>query len=140
MERNRKPCYGKSIAPKSFVSRVIKTVLINMTSCFTKKWLLQLLWQRHISTYSKVYIPHSQSFNSHCFMDWLRGNIITNSTLPNYRTNNSNCENKRFHFNFILSKSSKNVGLLEYTNFMNGPLENFYVMRVTFNNDKFRTF
>ena len=37
MEGNRKPCYAKSIAPKSFVSRVIKTVLINMTSCFTKK-------------------------------------------------------------------------------------------------------
>ena len=73
-------------------------------------------------------------------MDWLRGNIITNSTLPNYRTNNSDCENKRFYFNFILSKSSKNVGLLENTNFMNGPLENFYVMSVTFNNGKFRTF
>ena len=39
MERNGKPCYGNNIAPKSFVIRVIRTSLINMTvpSYFTKK-------------------------------------------------------------------------------------------------------
>ena len=39
MERNGKPCYANKIAPKSFVIRVNRRALINMTapSCFTKK-------------------------------------------------------------------------------------------------------
>ena len=38
MEWNGKPCYENNIAPKSFVTRVIKAVLINMTapSCSQK--------------------------------------------------------------------------------------------------------
>ena len=39
MERNGKPCYANNVAPKSFVIRVMRTALINMTapSHFTKK-------------------------------------------------------------------------------------------------------
>ena len=39
MERNGKPCYENNIAPKSFVIRVIRTTLTNMTasSCITKE-------------------------------------------------------------------------------------------------------
>ena len=70
MERNGKPCYANKIAPKRFVVRVITAALINMTgpSCFTKKWLLQLLKERYINTYPKEYIPRSQNFISHRVM------------------------------------------------------------------------
>ena len=32
MEQNGKPCYMNNITPKSFVIRVIKTALINITA------------------------------------------------------------------------------------------------------------
>ena len=55
MERNGKPCYANNIASKSSAIRVIRTALINMTapSCFTKKWVLELLQKRHIDNFSK---------------------------------------------------------------------------------------
>ena len=49
MERNGKPCYANNIAPKSFVIRVIRTSLINMTvpSYFDTSYI-QTLIQRNL--------------------------------------------------------------------------------------------
>ena len=68
-------------------------------------------------------MPSSESFNSHRFKDWLRGNIITNSTPPNYGTSNSKCEQKRFYSNFIPNRSSKKDGLLENTYYYENNLQ-----------------
>ena len=56
-----------------------------------------------VKTYPKESISRSQSFNSHLFMVWLRGNITTNSTLPIYRIQTAS---KNF---FILTLSQPEV-------------------------------
>ena len=76
MEQNEKPYYANKSAPKSFVIRVIRRALINMTtpSCFTKRHIDTSLIQKNLFHAGKTSI------------------LISLWTDYNYWTNNSNCQ------------------------------------------------